>query len=339
MKSSIEAKYLRLLMKVDKIINSKYLLNEIIRKIYEAIDKSLHVKNFYIGFYNLKDNAPNFEVLIENNAVKKVSSKSLSYGLVQRVIKYRKPLSINRDFDKFFRKLRFTSKPEGKVPKSWLGVPIIYKDNIAGAVSIYDKNKENAFSRYDAFLLSSIGTRIAMIIENLQLWAEADELSLIDPLTKIANRRYFDLILEREMKRSVKYSRSLSLAMIVLDNLKKLEQKYGDRVRDKILTKIASYAKRSIRDTDFIARYSDAELILILPETNNDGVKIAAERIRSSLEMTRVTIRGAGKKRITVSIGVATYPYNAETLAELIRCVYETLAQARKKGENTVVSI
>jgi len=337
--SSTAAKYLNLFVKIDKIISSKYLLNEVIRNIYKEINKTLHVENFYIGFYNREEKTANFEVLIENNILRQISSKNFSRGLTEYVIKSKKPLRINYDFKKFFRKLRIASKPEGGALKSWLGVPIVYKDEVEGVIIIQDKHRENAFSEYDEFLLSSIGTRIAMIIENLQLWAEADELSLTDPLTKIANRRYFDLILEREMKRSVKYSRSLSLAMIVLDNLKKFEQKYGDRVRDKILTKIASYVKRSIRDTDFIARYSDAELILILPETNNDGVKIAAERIRSSLEMTRVTIRGAGKKRITVSIGVATYPYNAETLAELIRCVYETLAQARKKGENTVVSI
>ena len=99
------------------------------------------------------------------------------------------------------------------------------------------------------------------------------------------------------------------------------------------------------RMSDFISARSFVEtliisaFILILPETNNSGAVKMSERIRYAVEKERVFIGGLGNKRITVSIGVSTYPHDAETLMELVQNANKALCQAKELGKNLVESM
>jgi diguanylate cyclase (GGDEF)-like protein len=333
-----DMKYLRLIRKMDKILNTRYDFHKIATKIYQEMNKDLKVENFYIGFYNDEEKSMRFEMFIENSIEKKSRTSKFSYGLVEYIINSKKLLKIGKDLHKFCKKMRVDSARVSKYAKSWLGVPIMHRNTVKGVIAIQDNKKENAYSQYDEILLSTVASRLARVIENFRLSEEIQELSLIDDLTKIANRRHFDFVVEREMKRAIGYSRPLSIAIIALDDLKKLTDKYGLLVVNKMLVHLSLSIRKDIRDTDFIARYTDDEFVLLLPEANSAGALTVSERIRSAIEKTYVSIKGLGKKRITVSIGVATYPYNAETLTELVQNADKALCQAKELGNSLVES-
>jgi len=184
-----------------------------------------------------------------------------------------------------------------------------------------------------------IAGQLSIALHNLQLYNKVKSLSLIDDLTKVANRRYFHLMLKNELKKAKGYSRQLSLAMVDIDNFKYFNDKY-DRIKgNKALIHIAQVLKKNIRDTDFVARFGGEEFVILFPETGNPVAVSVLERIRNAIEMESFHLKDRGKTKLTVSIGVATYPIDAETQNELIQSADKALQGAKLRGKNRVETI
>ncbi|HEC78097.1 MAG TPA: diguanylate cyclase [candidate division WOR-3 bacterium] len=219
--------------------------------------------------------------------------------------------------------------------KSEAAIPLKIRGEIIGVLDI-ESNKLNAFTERDLRIFSVFASQAAVAIENARLFDETKALSLTDALTKIANRRHFDLMLENEWKKARGYSRPLSLAMIDLDNFKHFNDRFGHIAGDKMLIHIARTLRNNVRDTDFVARYGGEEFVIIFPETNKNMAVHVSERIRTEVERAMLLIRGAGRKRLTVSIGVATYPGDAEDFIDLVKVADEALYKAKQHGKNRV---
>ncbi len=222
--------------------------------------------------------------------------------------------------------------------QSAAAVPLMVRREVIGVLYI-ESEKPNAFSERDVRMFTVFASQAAIVIENARLYEVTKTLSLTDALTKTANRRHFDLMLDRELKKAKGYSRPLSLAMIDLDDFKNFNDKHGHIAGDKVLVHVAKTLRKNVRDTDFLARYGGEEFVLIFPETSNYFAIEVAERVRAALVSASFTIRGIGKRNITVSIGVATYPNHAQTVTELVEGADKALYQAKQKGKNTVVSL
>lgn len=222
--------------------------------------------------------------------------------------------------------------------QSGAAAPLTIRREVIGVLYI-ESEKLNAFTDRDLRMFTVFASQAAIVIENARLFGVTKTLSLTDALTKAANRRHFDLMLDRELKKAKGYSRPLSLAMIDLDDFKKFNDKYGHIAGDKVLVQVTKALRKNVRDTDFLARYGGEEFALILPETSNHFAFEVADRVRSAVEALSFTIRGVGKKHITVSIGVATYPNHAQVLTELIDAADKALYQAKQKGKNTVETL
>ncbi len=222
--------------------------------------------------------------------------------------------------------------------QSAAAVPLTIRGEVIGVLYL-ESEKINAFADRDLRMFTVFASQAAIIIENARLFEVTMTLSLTDALTKVANRHYFDIMLNRELKKAKGYSRPLSLAMIDLDNFKEFNDRHGHIAGDKVLTNVAKALRRNVRDTDFFARYGGEEFALILPETSNHFAVEVADRVRSAVGALSFTVRGVGKKHITVSIGVATYPNHAQTLSELVAAADKAMYQAKQKGKNTVETL
>jgi len=143
-------------------------------------------------------------------------------------------------------------------------VPLEVEGKLIGTVALFSKNA-NAYINKD--ILNIIITELKMVLKIKWLYSETKLLSIIDPLTELYNRRYFQQVLEKEFSRSNRYSSPLSMAMIDIDNFKNLNDTYGHQFGDEVLQVISNLFKESLRKTDYIARYGGEELIAILPET------------------------------------------------------------------------
>lgn len=222
--------------------------------------------------------------------------------------------------------------------KSEIAIPLKISRKTIGVLNI-ECDELNVFNANSVMIFELIAGWLSTALHNLQLYNKVESLSLIDDLTKVANHRYFHLMLKNELKKAKGYSRQLSLAMVDIDNFKYFNDKY-DRIKgNKALIHIAQVLKKNIRDTDFVARFGGEKFVILFPETGNPVAVSVLERIRNAIEMESFHLKGRGKTKLTVSIGVATYPINAETQNELIQSADKALQGAKLRGKNRVETI
>jgi diguanylate cyclase (GGDEF)-like protein len=165
---------------------------------------------------------------------------------------------------------------------------------------------------------------------------EIYRLTIIDALTDIHNKRYFLEFLDRELARSGRYSRPLTLLMIDIDRFKSINEDLGHLGGDFTLREIAARIKGNIRKEELFARYGGEEFAVVLPETGREGALVLGERLRRVIEA--LPFRYEDKSyHVTISIGVAsTHGDSALTPSALIRLADEHLFQAKHEGRNRV---
>lgn len=231
--------------------------------------------------------------------------------------------------------------------KSEIALPIIYKDELLGVLTIESKVK-NAFGKEDEKILSLLSSQIAVAIKNSQIYRELELISITDSLTGIFNHRYFYHKLYTEIARARRYKRPLSLIILDFDDFKNINDTYGHLAGDRVLKEAARLIKDNIRgcknevykdcDVDTIARYGGEEFAIILPETPLEKALIVGERLRKMLEEEIPSvIKINGNFKITASFGVASY-MDEESLEDFVKRADNALYEAKRQGKNKVVS-
>src|SRR6185369_17937046 len=130
-----------------------------------------------------------------------------------------------------------------------------------------------------------------------------------DYLTGLKTRGYFEQQLELELKRCERKKAPLSLLMIDIDFFKPLNDRYGHHVGDQVLRDVSSLLTKDMREVDTVARYGGEEFVIILPETPATSAIRVAQRIRRSVEQAKFFAGSAADvERLTISLGIATYP-------------------------------
>jgi diguanylate cyclase (GGDEF)-like protein len=213
-------------------------------------------------------------------------------------------------------------------------VPLIYHDRNIGSLFLQDCAMPREWSIDNTALIGSLADLISVAIEHANMHEEKKRQAVTDGLTGIANRRHFNETLTKEFERARRYANQLSLVIVDLDYLKKINDTYGHHVGDEAIRSIGNVLSRSCRSVDLAARYGGEEFCLLLPDTDNQDAVNLAERIRKKIEQTEV--HGAG--RISASIGVATYPIHAEEPDQLFEAADQALYAAKEGGRNRVVS-
>lgn len=166
-----------------------------------------------------------------------------------------------------------------------------------------------------------------------------EQLSNMDGLTQIYNRRFFDITIEKEWRRAARSGTSLSLIMFDIDNFKKYNDTYGHQVGDECLQKIAKLAETLIqRPSDVVARYGGEEFAIILPETSEDVALKIAETIRKSIQSLAIpNIYSNVLPIVTISTGVACLnPSPDSNPLQLVEKADQALYQAKSDGRNRV---
>lgn len=168
---------------------------------------------------------------------------------------------------------------------------------------------------------------------------ELERISMIDKLTNLYNRRYFDTYFERAWKIAKRDSLPLALIMIDIDKFKNFNDTYGHLAGDKCLESIANQIKKIVkRPGDFVARFGGEEFIVLLPNTPIGGAIILAEEIREEVENLRNHYEGI-ETRVTISLGVAVIiPDSSTNPDDLISAADKALYKAKETGRNRVVS-
>ncbi|NTU42557.1 MAG: diguanylate cyclase [Nitrospirales bacterium] len=177
--------------------------------------------------------------------------------------------------------------------------------------------------------LLAIGSRVIS-----REWLKEKEMAETDPLTGISNRRRFFAVMEKELERSVRYGRQISLIMLDIDHFKKINDRFGHNTGDRVLQSLVTIITGNIRTADLLGRYGGEEFILLCPETDRAGASGLAERLRAAV--AEKELEGAGQ--VTISLGVAELR-RRESGDDFLKRVDHALYAAKESGRNRVMMV
>jgi diguanylate cyclase (GGDEF)-like protein len=189
-----------------------------------------------------------------------------------------------------------------------------------------------AFESADLSSGGAIALQIAVALESVRLQAVVRERTLTDELTGLHNRRHFDAELRREAERARRFGRKLALALVDVDRFKSYNDTFGHPAGDEALRQVGRHLAATVpRRLDAVARYGGEEFAVLLAETDAEGARVVAERLRAA-------VAGASgfRRPLTISVGVASLAGPGADADALVASADEALYRAKRGGRNRV---
>jgi diguanylate cyclase (GGDEF)-like protein len=225
--------------------------------------------------------------------------------------------------------------------KSFISIPLKMESKVVGVINISDKITGEVFSEDDLNIILSFSNYASIALEREAYYSLSEELktiSMTDSLTGLFNRRYFLQRLMEEIERVKRHDECFVIFIVAIDNFKAFNDKYGHLAGDEILKSTSRSIREAVRAVDVVSRIGGEEFGVILPRTNKEDSFIIADRIRKSVERIRLPEeKFAIKEGLTVSVGMAEYPYDAENAEELIHNADKAMYLAKSMGKNRVI--
>ena len=219
---------------------------------------------------------------------------------------------------------------DGSPSKAIINIPLFARGTHFGWFNVFSSRKELTAGETD--FLNMFAQQIEMAITIAGLFEEVKAQAVTDGLTGLYNRRYFEEYLKKEVTRALRQKQPFSIIGLDLDHLKQINDKFGHAYGDLAIKTVAEVLKRNARSIDTAARMGGEEFNVILPGVDSKGAMIAAERIRKALESEKLdTI-----KRITASIGVATFLEHSDNIEDILELTDQAMYQSKRNGRNRV---
>jgi diguanylate cyclase (GGDEF)-like protein/PAS domain S-box-containing protein len=224
-------------------------------------------------------------------------------------------------------------------PAAFLCVPLVAQGQGIGLLHIVAADPRAQGGRPSSVaheaLAVSVAEHMGLALTNLRLLETLRHQSIRDPLTGLFNRRYFEETLEREIKRAERNGRPLSLMMLDVDHFKSFNDTYGHAPGDDLMRDLSELLYSHTRGGDVACRFGGDEFLLLLPETSFEAALRRAQELREAVEGFEGAHTGVAV-RITVTVGVATFPDHAGDMGSLVSAADEAMYRAKREGGNAV---
>lgn len=218
-------------------------------------------------------------------------------------------------------------------------VPLKAKDKSIGLIVADNLFTKRSITKDDVRVLMMFANQAGMALENSQLYEHTLVRAHKDSLTDLWNHGYFQYVFDEKLSLAKERLSFLSLIMLDIDNFKNYNDTWGHQKGDEILAKMSKIVIDSSRKVDCVCRYGGEEFAIILPDSSKRDASLIAERIRANIEQhSFIQEQGHPVQKITVSLGVATFPEDGGGKAELIQAADEALYEAKRHGKNKVSS-
>lgn len=227
-------------------------------------------------------------------------------------------------------------------------VKIRTKDRVVGILEVLLDPREQVFfaenalvERWHGDILETIAEMLGLCLENIRLYRELRVQSILDPLTGTYNRHFLITQLEKEIERTQRSGRPLTMVFIDVDGFKEVNDNFGHPQGDLVLQQISQLLRDSVRKSDFICRYGGDEFVILLPETDLASAQSKAEQLRVAIEQFKfrpVDERASGADiRLTISAGLASS--NNRSAKRMLQVADTALYGAKRRGKNCVFLI
>ena len=299
-----------------------------------------HLKNEKTSLDKLLDGYKDFDSKPDShldNLVKKISLPiTPASGILAQTVINEKPITIVTPKDK-----THINKKDLAISlfnmEHFVTVPLLAKDTVVGVMLVDNFYSKQKITKDDIWKLIMFANQAGLAIENSQEFERTLILSNTDRLTGLWNYGYLQHQLNEEIKRAARFNRHLSLVMADIDFFKEFNDNYGHLTGDKLLRDLAEILRKSCREVDVVSRYGGEEFAIILPETFKEKAYSSAERIRKLVSATHFYDQETKtRKKVSISIGVASYPSDAQDKESLISSADKALYAAKDFGRNRV---
>ena len=328
-----QLRHIEHLYDVIKEAGSTMNVQEMIELTKEFTERMFDLPHFIIAV--ISNDAKKYEVRIasgcDESIFRSFEVDLESGGLAGILSREKKPVWIsNTDSEGAFSKLRNLSI------RSFIFLPFLVQDRVIGFLCSFSDREDfidqEKFSNFQVFCNQiSIGLQKSLLYEKVQ------KLSITDGLTKLYSHRHFKQRLEEELVLANRYSSNLSLLIMDIDYFKRYNDNYGHVAGDHVLMEVAKILREQSDMTHLVARYGGEEMVVVAPETTKEQAMELAEKIRRTVETHSFAV-GKETTKVTVSIGVATFPQDAESSLDLISKSDKALYAAKGRGRNCIVA-
>jgi two-component system, cell cycle response regulator len=255
-------------------------------------------------------------------------------GLVSMVVKNKHFLPADEDVRGkdtvlFARKLG----PRGL--ESLAVFPLIAKDEVIGTFVVASRQR-GRLSGSVRDMLSVISNQVAVSVENAKMYKQMEEMATTDGLTGLPNHRTFQARMSEMLHRAERYQKPLAVVLTDIDKFKNVNDTYGHPVGDIVLKRVAKVLEEQARKIDLVARYGGEEFVMVLEDTDARGARLFCERVRQEIAAQLMSSE-KGPFRVTLSLGIASYPVDGAEKKELVDRADQSLYAAKDSGRNRTV--
>jgi diguanylate cyclase (GGDEF)-like protein len=215
-------------------------------------------------------------------------------------------------------------------------VPLLVGRQVVGLMVVDNLLSQQVIKDEQVSALKTLAGQIGMAIVNARLFEDIEQQAITDGLTKLYVYRYFQQRLKEEIDRADRYSYSVALVMMDVDNFKGFNDTYGHQLGDKVLEFLAQAIRGNIRRIDLAARYGGDEFVLLLPEISEQETWLMGTRLLNALKECSLKTPDGKTVPIGVTMGVALYPGDAQVGRELIECADKALYWAKRHNRGDI---
>jgi diguanylate cyclase (GGDEF)-like protein len=288
--------------------------------ILDEISDMLHLENHNHPF--LINNIVSLNQANMSPMIIAVKSKDL---IVIENIEVHKTPNIERNSRKY---------PQNYTSNTCIIAPLICHNRVVGVLNLSDKIGTDRFTKEDIAVVELFRQLVGASIGNIKLFEKTQYQAKTDGLTGLVNHRTFYEALEKELRRYQRYGGHLSVIMVDIDNLKRINDRFGHRAGDVAIKRVSRKITSCIRKIDTAARYGGDEFAIILPNTLLAEATIAAERMVHEVSSSPIIWE---REKIYVSISIGVGQYDGQTSPEdVTRHSDQALYAAKLAGKNTV---
>ncbi|BCX88428.1 two-component system, cell cycle response regulator [Methylomarinovum tepidoasis] len=232
----------------------------------------------------------------------------------------------------------------GECPASIALLPLARRGQLLGSLNLGSDEADRFSYGMATDFLDRLRSVLSVCLENTLNFELLRRTSLIDTLTGVNNRRFFEQRLSEEIDRAQRTREPLTCLFLDIDHFKKINDTYGHQTGDLVLAEVAQQIRTQLRSNDVLARYGGEEFVALLSGANLERGAEVAERIRQRIEKLEIVDHNQNAISLTLSIGVAEYdpervsPVGKEDLMRLLELADQALYVAKREGRNRVES-
>jgi diguanylate cyclase (GGDEF)-like protein len=210
---------------------------------------------------------------------------------------------------------------------------MLFQGRLKGAVALYNMKFNDYQMDVKRDYLQGLANQIAIFLENARLYG----MVIRDRLTGLYVHSFIEAEMENLIAQAKRYKFPICFIMLDVDKFKQVNDQFGHPAGNKLLKALADTIRSVSRDSDLVGRFGGDEFEILLPHTDKDGGLVYTDKLRKAVEKMEIEVIQGVKVRVTISIGLATYPKDSETVAQLQAAADSALYGAKALGRNCVV--